>query len=51
MAEIAASLEHGLASRGRQVRVIDVDPLSARLMAADPDQLARSRRRGLTDSA
>ncbi|MFJ9945177.1 nucleotidyl transferase AbiEii/AbiGii toxin family protein [Streptomyces erythrochromogenes] len=37
MAEIAASLEHGLASRGWQVRVIDVDPLSARLMAADPD--------------
>ncbi|MEV7444054.1 nucleotidyl transferase AbiEii/AbiGii toxin family protein [Streptomyces sp. NPDC091204] len=37
MAEIVASLERGLAARGWQVRVIDVDSLSARLMAADPD--------------
>ncbi|MGP3691629.1 nucleotidyl transferase AbiEii/AbiGii toxin family protein [Streptomyces sp. IBSNAI002] len=37
MTEIVTSLEQGLAARGWQVRVIDVDPLSARLMAADPD--------------
>lgn len=37
MAEIVASLEQGLAARGWHVRVIDVDALSARLMAADPD--------------
>lgn len=37
MAEIAAGLEQGLAARGWQVRVIAVDPLSARLMATDPD--------------
>ncbi|OEJ22270.1 nucleotidyl transferase AbiEii/AbiGii toxin family protein [Streptomyces subrutilus] len=37
MAEIVADLERGLAARGWQVRVIDVDALSARLMAADPD--------------
>ncbi|MFB6613099.1 nucleotidyl transferase AbiEii/AbiGii toxin family protein [Streptomyces sp. NPDC085524] len=37
MAEIAAGLERGLAARGWQVRVISVDPLSARLMAADPE--------------
>ncbi|UUU45103.1 nucleotidyl transferase AbiEii/AbiGii toxin family protein [Streptomyces sp. NBC_00162] len=37
MAEIVTSLEQGLATRGWQVRVIDVDALSARLMAADPD--------------
>ncbi|AWZ08261.1 MULTISPECIES: nucleotidyl transferase AbiEii/AbiGii toxin family protein [unclassified Streptomyces] len=36
MAEIAAGLEQGLTSRGWQVRVIAVDPLSARLMAVDP---------------
>ncbi|MGX1887859.1 nucleotidyl transferase AbiEii/AbiGii toxin family protein [Streptomyces sp. NPDC055287] len=37
MAEIIASLEQGLVSRGWGVRVIDVDALSARLIAADPD--------------
>ncbi|MEU7601290.1 nucleotidyl transferase AbiEii/AbiGii toxin family protein [Streptomyces sp. NPDC041003] len=36
MAEIVANLEQGLAARGWQVRVIDVDALSARLMAVDP---------------
>ncbi|MFI6004472.1 nucleotidyl transferase AbiEii/AbiGii toxin family protein [Streptomyces sp. NPDC051366] len=37
MAEIVTSLEQGLAERGWQVRVIDVDALSARLMTIDPD--------------
>ncbi|MBT2528505.1 nucleotidyl transferase AbiEii/AbiGii toxin family protein [Streptomyces sp. ISL-99] len=37
MAEIIVSLEQGLVSRGWGVRVIDVDALSARLIAADPD--------------
>ncbi|OKK11130.1 hypothetical protein AMK16_33040 [Streptomyces sp. CB00455] len=37
MAEIVADLERGLTARGWQVRVIDVDALTARLMAADPD--------------
>lgn len=37
MAEIVEGLERGLAARGWQVRVIAVDPLSARLMVVDPD--------------
>ncbi|MCI4082124.1 MULTISPECIES: nucleotidyl transferase AbiEii/AbiGii toxin family protein [Streptomyces] len=37
MAQIVASLEQGLATRGWRVRVMDVDALSARLMAVDPD--------------
>lgn len=37
MTEIVTGLEQGLAARGWQVRVIDVDPLSARLMVVDPD--------------
>lgn len=37
MAEIVADLEQGLAARGWQVRVIDVDALAARLMVIDPD--------------
>ncbi|MFE5827975.1 nucleotidyl transferase AbiEii/AbiGii toxin family protein [Streptomyces erythrochromogenes] len=37
MTQIVADLERGLATRGWHVRVIDVDALSARLMAADPD--------------
>ncbi|MFE5535724.1 nucleotidyl transferase AbiEii/AbiGii toxin family protein [Streptomyces sp. NPDC056492] len=37
MAEIVRSLEQGLAERGWQVRVIDVDALSSRLIALDPD--------------
>ncbi|MFJ7166432.1 nucleotidyl transferase AbiEii/AbiGii toxin family protein [Streptomyces globosus] len=37
MAEIVTRLEQGLADRGWQVRVIDVDALSARLVATDPE--------------
>ncbi|WP_331721162.1 nucleotidyl transferase AbiEii/AbiGii toxin family protein [Streptomyces sp. NBC_00454] len=37
MGEIVTGLEQGLAARGWQVRVISVDPLSARLMVVDPD--------------
>ncbi|MGW0316433.1 nucleotidyl transferase AbiEii/AbiGii toxin family protein [Streptomyces flavidovirens] len=37
MAQIIVSLEQGLLSRGWGVRVIDVDALSARLIAEDPD--------------
>ncbi|MFE9636979.1 nucleotidyl transferase AbiEii/AbiGii toxin family protein [Streptomyces sp. NPDC006463] len=37
MAEIVTILERGLNSRGWRARVIDVDPLSARLMVSDPD--------------
>ncbi|MCX5192336.1 nucleotidyl transferase AbiEii/AbiGii toxin family protein [Streptomyces sp. NBC_00249] len=36
MSEIVGSLEHELTARGWRVRVIDVDALSARLMATDP---------------
>ncbi|MFD3679104.1 nucleotidyl transferase AbiEii/AbiGii toxin family protein [Streptomyces sp. NPDC058613] len=36
MPEIVGSLERGLATRGWRVRVISVDPLSARLMVTDP---------------
>ncbi|MFJ5549808.1 nucleotidyl transferase AbiEii/AbiGii toxin family protein [Streptomyces sp. NPDC093225] len=35
MADIAARLESGLVRRGWRVRVIDVDPLAARLMVTD----------------
>ncbi|MEU7554044.1 nucleotidyl transferase AbiEii/AbiGii toxin family protein [Streptomyces sp. NPDC044571] len=37
MSEIVSSLERGLAERGWQVRMIDVDAISARLVATDPD--------------
>ncbi|MFE0916033.1 MULTISPECIES: nucleotidyl transferase AbiEii/AbiGii toxin family protein [unclassified Streptomyces] len=37
MAEIVTSLEQGLAAQGWQVRVIDIDALSARLVATDPE--------------
>ncbi|MFD8982808.1 nucleotidyl transferase AbiEii/AbiGii toxin family protein [Streptomyces sp. NPDC059564] len=37
MSEIVAGLEQGLITRGWRVRVLDVDALSARLVATDPD--------------
>ncbi|MFG2296182.1 nucleotidyl transferase AbiEii/AbiGii toxin family protein [Streptomyces sp. NPDC048603] len=36
MAEIAARLQAGLAERGWRVRLVDADPLAARLMVTDP---------------
>ncbi|MFB7590476.1 nucleotidyl transferase AbiEii/AbiGii toxin family protein [Streptomyces sp. NPDC056169] len=36
MDDIAATLEHGLARRGWRVTMISTDPLSARLIVADP---------------